>query len=46
MPELKTIEILTIDGDKYKIHAVAALEGVVTSKAIEGLQLNIADIFG
>ncbi|MBF0567776.1 MAG: Uma2 family endonuclease [Nitrospirae bacterium] len=46
MPELQTIEILTIEGDKYKLHSFAALEGVVTSKVIEGLQVNISEIFG
>ncbi|KWT78234.1 Uma2 family endonuclease [Candidatus Magnetominusculus xianensis] len=45
MPEPKTIEILTIEGDKYKLHSFAAIEGSVTSKVIEGLQINISDIF-
>ncbi|MBF0457904.1 MAG: Uma2 family endonuclease [Nitrospirae bacterium] len=45
MPELKTVEILTLEGDTYKLHSVAAFEGVVTSKVIEGLQVDIKDIF-
>ncbi|WP_444550782.1 Uma2 family endonuclease [Candidatus Magnetomonas plexicatena] len=45
LPEFKTVEILTIEGDKYKLHSVAAFEGVVTSKVIEGLQVNISEIF-
>ncbi|MBF0318746.1 MAG: hypothetical protein HQL01_02920 [Nitrospirae bacterium] len=45
MPEPQAIEILTCEGDKYKIHSFAAYEGVVTSKAIEGLQVNLKDIF-
>ncbi len=45
MPEPQTIEILTLEGDKYKLHSVAAFEGTVTSKAIEGLVVNVNDIF-
>ncbi|QWR78515.1 Uma2 family endonuclease [Candidatus Magnetomonas plexicatena] len=45
MPEPQTIEILTIVGSKYKLHSVAAFEGVVTSKVIEGLTVSISDIF-
>ncbi|MBF0486714.1 MAG: Uma2 family endonuclease [Nitrospirae bacterium] len=45
MPELKTIEIFTLDVVKYKLLTVAAFEGVVTSKVIEGLQVNIKDVF-
>ncbi|MBF0456517.1 MAG: Uma2 family endonuclease [Nitrospirae bacterium] len=45
MPEVKTTEIFTLDAAKYKLLTVAAFEGVVTSKVIEGLQVNIEDIF-
>lgn len=45
MPEAKTIEVLTIEVDKYKLHSFAVIEGVVSSKVIEGLQVNISDIF-
>ncbi|MBF0518220.1 MAG: Uma2 family endonuclease [Nitrospirae bacterium] len=45
MPELQTIEILTIEGGSYKPHSVAAFEGMVISKIIEGLQFNVRDIF-
>ncbi|MBF0519704.1 MAG: hypothetical protein HQK92_08270 [Nitrospirae bacterium] len=41
----QTVEILTIEGDKHKLHSVAAFEGVIISKVIEGLQVNIAEIF-
>ncbi len=46
IPELQTIEILTIENDRYETHSYAELEGIVTSKIIEGLQVNINDIFG
>ncbi|MBF0557104.1 MAG: Uma2 family endonuclease [Nitrospirae bacterium] len=45
LPEFMTVEILTIEGGKYKLHSFAALEGVVTSKVIEGLEINVKDIF-
>ncbi|MBF0404704.1 MAG: Uma2 family endonuclease [Nitrospirae bacterium] len=45
LPEFKTIEILTIENDRYKTHSIAEIEGIVTSKIIEGLQVNIKDIF-
>ncbi len=46
IPELQTIEILTIKNDKYEQYSYAELEGMVTSKVIEGLQVNLNDIFG
>lgn len=46
IPDLQAIEILTIENDKYQTHSVAELQGVVSSKVIEGLQVNIRDIFG
>jgi Uma2 family endonuclease len=45
IPELKAIEILTLENDKYKTHSIAEIEGVVTSKVIAGLQVNIKDVF-
>ncbi|WP_444548237.1 Uma2 family endonuclease [Candidatus Magnetomonas plexicatena] len=45
MPEPQTIEILTIENDKYKLHSFAAIGGVVTSKVIAGLQVDISEIF-
>ncbi|KJR41762.1 restriction endonuclease [Candidatus Magnetoovum chiemensis] len=45
IPELETIEILVIDNDKYRIYSSAEGEGVVKSKVIEGLEINIKDIF-
>ncbi|MEO5358600.1 MAG: Uma2 family endonuclease [Nitrospirae bacterium YQR-1] len=46
IPELQTIEILTIENGKYEQYSFAELEGVVVSKVIEGLQISITDIFG
>ncbi|MEO5359674.1 MAG: Uma2 family endonuclease [Nitrospirota bacterium] len=45
MPELQEIRILTIEGAKYKLHSIAVIEGTVSSKIIEGLQVNLKDIF-
>ncbi|MCG6552698.1 MAG: Uma2 family endonuclease [Candidatus Magnetominusculus sp. LBB02] len=45
LPELQAIEVLTIENDRYKTHSIAEIEGVVTSKAINGLQVNIKDVF-
>ncbi|MBF0567148.1 MAG: Uma2 family endonuclease [Nitrospirae bacterium] len=49
LPEFKAIKILTIENEaphKYKTHSFAELEGIVTSKVIEGLQIDVKDIFG
>ncbi|MBF0466946.1 MAG: Uma2 family endonuclease [Nitrospirae bacterium] len=52
IPELQTIEILTIENEapqalhhKYKVHSIAGFEGVVKSKVIEGLQINLKEVF-
>ncbi len=45
IPELQTVEVFTIENNKYKLHSIAEIEGTVTSKVIEGLQVNIKDIF-
>ncbi|WP_420264433.1 Uma2 family endonuclease [Candidatus Magnetominusculus dajiuhuensis] len=45
IPELLTIEILTIENNRYITHSIAELEGVVQSKIIDGLNVNIRDIF-
>ncbi|MBF0319038.1 MAG: Uma2 family endonuclease [Nitrospirae bacterium] len=45
LPEFETIEILTIENNSYKTHSIAEIEGVVTSKIIDGLQVNVRDIF-
>jgi len=45
LPEFKTIEILTIENDRYKRHSFAELEGVVISKIINGFEVNVRDIF-
>ncbi|MBF0538200.1 MAG: Uma2 family endonuclease, partial [Nitrospirae bacterium] len=45
IPELETIEVLTIEGDKYKIFSTAEGEGTVKSKVIEGLEIDITEVF-
>ena len=45
IPELKIVEVFTVEGGKYKLYSYAEGEGVVTSKVIEGLQVNIKDVF-
>ncbi|MBF0466758.1 MAG: Uma2 family endonuclease [Nitrospirae bacterium] len=45
IPELMTVEIFIIENNRYIKHSFAELEGVVTSKIIEGLVVNIKDIF-
>ncbi|MBF0568077.1 MAG: Uma2 family endonuclease [Nitrospirae bacterium] len=46
IPELQTIEVLAIENGKYEQYSIAELEGVVTSKVIDGLKINIKEIFG
>ncbi|MBF0567152.1 MAG: Uma2 family endonuclease [Nitrospirae bacterium] len=45
LPELKIIEVLTIEESKYKLYSYAEGDGVVTSKVIDGLTVNVKDIF-
>ncbi|MBF0342949.1 MAG: Uma2 family endonuclease [Nitrospirae bacterium] len=45
IPELETIEVLTIEGDKYETFSIAEGEGVIRSKVIEGLDIDIMDVF-
>ncbi|MBF0538391.1 MAG: Uma2 family endonuclease [Nitrospirae bacterium] len=45
IPELKTVEIFTIEGDRYDVFSCAEGEGVVRSKVIEGLEVDIKDVF-
>ncbi|QWR78913.1 Uma2 family endonuclease [Candidatus Magnetomonas plexicatena] len=45
IPEFQIVEIFIIENDRYKKHSFAELEGVVTSKIIDGLTVNIKDIF-
>ncbi|WP_040333446.1 Uma2 family endonuclease [Candidatus Magnetobacterium casense] len=45
IPELETIEVFTIEGDTYKLYSVAEGEGVVRSKVIEGLEVDIRGVF-
>ncbi|MBF0554445.1 MAG: Uma2 family endonuclease [Nitrospirae bacterium] len=46
IPELETIEIFTIEGDAYEVFSIAEGEGVVKSRVIEGLEINVKDVFG
>ena len=45
LPELQSVEILTIENAKYKRHSYAEFKGIVKSKVMEGLQVDIKDIF-
>lgn len=45
IPEIQEIRVLAIEGAKYKLHSLAVIEGAVTSKVIEGLEVNLRDIF-
>ncbi|MCG6550695.1 MAG: Uma2 family endonuclease [Candidatus Magnetominusculus sp. LBB02] len=45
IPDFKAVEILTIENGRYEQYCLAEIEGLVTSKAIEGLQVNVRDIF-
>ncbi|MCI4625414.1 MAG: Uma2 family endonuclease [Candidatus Magnetoovum sp. WYHC-5] len=45
LPEFETIEILTIEGNKYKLFSIAEGEGIVKSNVIEHLEVDIKDIF-
>ncbi|KJU87025.1 restriction endonuclease [Candidatus Magnetobacterium bavaricum] len=45
-PELETIEVLTIEGERYKVFSTAEGEGVIKSKVIEGLEIDVKDVFG
>ncbi|MBF0316814.1 MAG: Uma2 family endonuclease [Nitrospirae bacterium] len=45
LPELETIEVLTIEGDRYEIFSIAEGEGVVKSKVMEGLKVDVKDVF-
>ncbi|MBF0516013.1 MAG: Uma2 family endonuclease [Nitrospirae bacterium] len=44
-PELREIQILTYDDGTYKLHCVAVSEGTVNSKVIDGLLVDIKDVF-
>ncbi|MBF0536863.1 MAG: Uma2 family endonuclease [Nitrospirae bacterium] len=45
IPELETIEVLTIEGDTYELFSIAEGEGVVKSRVIEGLEVDVKDVF-
>jgi Uma2 family endonuclease len=45
LPEFSTIEVCVLENDKYKLFSCAEGEGVVKSKVIEGLEVDIKDVF-
>ncbi|MBF0344784.1 MAG: Uma2 family endonuclease [Nitrospirae bacterium] len=45
LPEFETVEVLTIEGDRYKLFSLAEGEGLIKSKIIEGLEVDIKDVF-
>lgn len=45
LSEYSAVIVLTLDSGKYIGHSFAEIEGVVTSKVIEGLQVNIKEVF-
>ncbi|MBF0618490.1 MAG: Uma2 family endonuclease [Nitrospirae bacterium] len=45
IPEFLAVEIFIIENAKYIKYSFAELEGVIKSKIIEGLEVNIKDIF-
>ncbi len=45
IPKTETVTILTIENGQYKIFSFSKGQGVVRSKVIEGLEINISDIF-
>ncbi|MBF0458446.1 MAG: Uma2 family endonuclease [Nitrospirae bacterium] len=45
IPALEIVEVLIIEEGKYKLYSYAESEGVVKSKVIDGLTVNVKDIF-
>lgn len=43
-PATATVEVFVLENGKYQLLAFAAEKGVVTSKVLEGFQINIAEI--
>ncbi|KJU82776.1 restriction endonuclease [Candidatus Magnetobacterium bavaricum] len=44
-PELETIEVFTIEEDRFKLFSAAEGEGMVKSKVIEGLEIDVREVF-
>jgi Uma2 family endonuclease len=40
----KSLEVLTLDGGQYRIHATAGETGHVTSKVLRGLKVKLSDL--
>ncbi|KJU87486.1 restriction endonuclease [Candidatus Magnetobacterium bavaricum] len=45
IPEFYSIEVFTIEGDRYELFSYAEDEGVIKSMVIEGLEIDIKDVF-
>ncbi len=45
-PEERVIEILNLEKDKYKRRCFVEKEGIVESKVIDGLKIDLKDVFG
>ncbi|MBF0337982.1 MAG: Uma2 family endonuclease [Nitrospirae bacterium] len=46
LPEFETIEVFTIEGGVYELFSTSEGEVIVKSKVIEGLEIDIKDVFG
>ncbi|KJU86293.1 restriction endonuclease [Candidatus Magnetobacterium bavaricum] len=44
-PWFETIEVFAFEGDKYKLFSTAEGEGMVKSKVIEGLEMDVKEVF-
>ncbi|MBF0317720.1 MAG: Uma2 family endonuclease [Nitrospirae bacterium] len=45
IPELETIEVLTTEDGRYEIFSFVECEGVIRSEVIEGLEVDVKDVF-
>ncbi|MBF0609342.1 MAG: Uma2 family endonuclease [Magnetococcales bacterium] len=45
IPELQAIEVLALEGDRYKLFSTAEGEGTIKSGVIEGLEIDVNDVF-
>lgn len=45
LPEEKTLQVYTLENDRYRIFNFAEIEGTVKSQIIKGLEVNIKEVF-
>ncbi|MBF0337180.1 MAG: Uma2 family endonuclease [Nitrospirae bacterium] len=45
LPETQTMQVFVIEDNRYRLYCYAEGEGVIRSRAIDGLEIDIADIF-